>query len=131
MKRYSIIFLIVLLASLDWGAAVLAHAEFKKAEPASNSTMKVSPKVVKIWFTQELDPKGSRISVLDAARKQVDDGKGGVDLDDMDRMTLIAKLKPLSPGVYTVKWRVVSAEDKDVGEGSFRFTVVPPATSAR
>jgi methionine-rich copper-binding protein CopC len=32
-------------------------------------------------------------------------------------------LKPIGPGTYTVRYKAVSSEDKDVVEGSYRFTV--------
>lgn len=54
--------------------------------------------MVRIWFkiagTEELDPKRSAVSVWDSRGRRVDDGKGGVDLDDMDRRSLLATLKP-------------------------------------
>ncbi len=125
MRRLAVVMIVVVLAALTGGHRVAAHAKLVRAEPAANSTLKTAPKAVRIWFTQELDPKRSTLSVLDARNRRVDDGKGGVDLDDLDRKSMIARLKPLGSGKYTVRWRTVSAEDRDLGEGSFRFTVAP------
>lgn len=72
---------------------------------------------------ESLDPKTSTISVLDSQGRRVDDGKGGVDLNDMDRKTLRAMLKPITAGTYAVRWKAVSSPDKDVSQGSFTFTV--------
>ena len=41
----------------------------------------------------------------------------------MDRKTLRATLKPLTADTYTVRWKAVSSPDKDVAQGSFKFTV--------
>jgi methionine-rich copper-binding protein CopC len=73
---------------------------------------------------EEVDPERSRISVLDSTGRRVDDGKGGVDLNDLDRRSMIVRLKPLKAGVYTVKWKAVSAPDLSVAQGVFRFRVV-------
>jgi methionine-rich copper-binding protein CopC len=109
---------------------VLAHATFSKAEPAPGSTLKKAPQVVRLVFniagTEELDPRLSAISVWDSRGRRVDDGKGGVDLQDLDRRTLVARLKPIGPGTYTVRWKAVSSEDKDVAQGSYKFIVSRP-----
>lgn len=102
-----------------------AHAKLIKAQPASGSTVKKAPALVRLWFDDELDPKHSTVGVFDRRARRVDDGKGGVDLDDMDRKSMIARLRPLPPGVYTVRWKAVSADDGFVAQGAFRFTVAP------
>lgn len=73
----------------------------------------------------------SAISVRDARNRRVDDGKGGVDLDDLDRRTMIARLRPIGPGIYTVRWKAVSSPDLDVTQGSYRFMVVRKTSSAQ
>lgn len=102
-----------------------AHATLVKAQPAPGSTVKKAPALVRLWFGDELDPKHSTVSVWDRRARRVDEGKGGVDLDDMDRKSMIARLRPLVPGVYTVRWKAVSADDGFVAQGTFRFTVAP------
>jgi len=81
-----------------------------------------------VWFTladanEELDAKRSTLSVLDAHGKQVDDGKGGVDLNDLSHKSMIVRVQSRQPGTYTVKWKAVSSPDQEVTQGSFRFTV--------
>ena len=105
---------------------VLAHAKIQSADPKSGSTVATAPKMVKIVFAlapdESLD-KTSTISASDSHGRRVDDGKGGVDLNDMDRKTMTAMLKPIAAGSYTVRWKAVSNPDKDVAQGSFTFTV--------
>jgi methionine-rich copper-binding protein CopC len=100
-----------------------AHAKLQRADPKPGSKIKTVPGVVRAWFSEELDAKGSALSVWDSHGKRKDDGKGGLDLNDLDHKSLIAKLQPIGPGTYTVKWTAVSTDDKDVAKGSFRFTV--------
>lgn len=106
---------------------VYAHAKFERAEPAPGSTLRTSPTLVRVWFTlapaESLDAQRSTIAVTDARGRRVDDGKGGVDLDDLDRRTLIARLQPLGAGTYTVRWKAVTTPDAGVAQGSFRFSV--------
>jgi len=109
-------------------ASVLGHGKLAKAQPAPGARVTVAPKVVRAWFTlsagEELDASRSTISVWNAAGKRVDDGKGGVDLKDLDRLSMIVRLKPLTPGTYTVKWKAVSDPDGGVVQGSFKFTIL-------
>ena len=106
----------------------LGHAKLLKASPAPGAKVTVAPQVVQAWFKlsagEELDAERSTISVWNAAGKRVDDGKGGVDLKDLDRLSMIVRLKPLPPGTYTVKWKAVSDPDGAVAQGRFTFTVL-------
>ena len=43
--------------------------------------------------------------------------------NDLDRKSIIAGVKLPGPGVYTVKWEAVSADDRFAAVGTFRFTV--------
>jgi methionine-rich copper-binding protein CopC len=113
---------VVLIAAVPAGKAG-AHAKLVRADPAPDSTVAVAPKVVKVWFSEELRPKGSTLEVVDSRGVRVDDRKGRVDLDDLDRMTLIGGLKAMGRGKYTVRWTAVSADDRDMAKGTFSFTV--------
>jgi hypothetical protein len=123
MVRTSIFFAFVLLAVLIVAGAVFAHAKLLRAVPAPGSTVKTAPRVVRAVFNDELDPKGSTMTVVDGRGQRVDDGKGGVDLNDLDRKTVVVTLRAIGPGTYTVRWKVTSADDQYVASGSFRFIV--------
>jgi len=115
------------LVALMAGVA-LGHAKLLRAQPAPGARVTVAPRIVRAWFKlsagEELDASRSTISVWNAAGKRVDDGKGSVDLQDLDHLSMIAGLKPLSPGSYTVKWKAVSDPDGGVTQGSFKFTIL-------
>ncbi|MGH2349652.1 MAG: copper resistance CopC family protein [bacterium] len=112
-----------LIALMGLAGAAWGHAKLLRAVPAPGSTLTRVPTVVRLWFNDELDPKRSGISVWNARAQRVDDGRGGVDLNDLDRKTLTAALKPLGPGRYTVRWRAVSADDLFASSGSSTFMV--------
>ncbi len=78
------------------------------------------PATLRIWFTQELEPAFSTVTVTDASGARVDDGDVKVDAKDQTLMQV--SLKKLPPGTYTVKWRVVSV-DTHTTDGDFTFTV--------
>ena len=139
-KRVLGVMLVLVVSVLIQKGTVVAHAKFLRAEPAPNSTVASPPQVVRVWFTladanEELDAKRSTLSVLDAHGKQVDDGKGGVDLNDLSHKSMIVRVQSRQPGTYTVKWKAVSSPDGEATQGSFRFTVgssqgerLPPLT---
>lgn len=111
--------------TLPTGGTVSSHGKLLRAEPAPGSAVKTAPNVVRAWFNDELDAKRSTISVTDARGRRVDDGKGSVDLNDMDRKSMVARLKPAGPGSYTVTWKAVSVDDGFVAKGSYRFKIAP------
>jgi methionine-rich copper-binding protein CopC len=127
-KRVLWVMLALVLSVLIQKGTVVAHAKFLRAEPAPNSTVSSAPLIVRVWFTladanEELDAKGSTLSVLDAHGKQADDGKGGIDLNDLSHKSMMVRMQSRQPGTYTVKWKAVSSPDKEMTQGSFRFTV--------
>jgi copper resistance protein C len=97
-----------------------AHAFLDHAEPKVGSTVTHSPTVVKIWFTQEVEPAFSSVRVQDAQGKEVD--KKDVHVDIKDKMLLAVSLPQLSAGTYTVIWHVVSV-DTHRTQGRFEFTI--------
>lgn len=123
IRLYVSILTAALVGCLVLAPSAGAHSKLSRADPKPGSTIKTVPGVVRAWFSEELDARGSALSVWDSHGKRKDDGKGGLDLNDMDHKSLIAKLQPIGPGTYTVKWTAVSTDDKNVAKGSFRFTV--------
>lgn len=122
-RHVAIVVALTPLVALAAVETTLAHARLVRASPAPSSTLKAAPRLVRAVFNEELDPRGSTLIVTDARGRRVDDGRGGVDLDDLDRKTLVVRLRALGPGTYTVRWRATSADDQFVASGSFRFTI--------
>jgi methionine-rich copper-binding protein CopC len=108
-------------------ATTLAHARYERSEPTAGGMVDATPIVLRAWFNQEL-MSASMIAVYDAASTQVDLGDGRVDLDDPDRKVMLVSLPELPPGVYTVHWVTLSAEDGDWADGTFTIGVgmMPP-----
>lgn len=116
MRRLlAILFLVTLAAS-----AARAHAFLDHAIPAVGSSVPKPPRIIRLWFTQELEPAFSTVTVSDQSGQRVDAGDAKV--DPGDATILQATLKPLPPGTYKVAWRVVTV-DTHTAEGTFTFRV--------
>jgi hypothetical protein len=93
-----------------------------------------SPPEVIAWFAEELVSGESSITVFNTQGNQVDNGDGGVDLNDLDHASMIVTLPSLPDGSYTVQWHAVLL-DGDATDGAFAFavgegqTVIQPAVS--
>jgi copper transport protein len=101
-----------------------AHALLVKSDPEGGAVVEQAPGKVVAWFSQELESRLSSMRVFDVQGRQIDNGDGGVDLNDLDHTSLIVTLPLAMPaGTYTVRWSVVSVEDGDATEGEFTFSV--------
>jgi copper resistance protein C len=111
------------LAFVAWVLGVglaLAHSGLQRAEPPVESTLKRSPKELKLYFSERLEPAYSRARVEDGQGARVDRDDSRVDRSNP--LLLRVTLPPLAPGTYTVIWRVLSV-DSHITEGRFMFRV--------
>jgi methionine-rich copper-binding protein CopC len=113
---------VVPLLSAPFGiGAAHAHAFLDHADPRVGNTVK-SPRIVSLWFTQNLESSFSGIDVLNADGMRMNAGNALV--DNNDRKLMRVPVKVLPPGTYTVKWHVLSV-DTHTSDGSFTFHVGP------
>jgi methionine-rich copper-binding protein CopC len=111
---------LALLACVLSVSSAAGHAVLQRAEPRVESKLKRPPEEVRLYFTERLEPAYSTLRVLDARGLQVDRRDSRV--DRANPALLRATLPPLPPGIYTVRWRVLSI-DADVTEGDFTFRI--------
>ena len=109
---------LALVAAFARGAA--AHAYLDHSQPADAAELATPPTVVKLWFSRAIEPSFSKVRVVDARGKQVDDGKASV--NDQEPKLIQLGLTPLASGKYRVIWRIV-ALDGHKAKGEFSFTV--------
>lgn len=114
---------LILCAGILWMPAnALAHAHLDRSSPAAGSTVPQAPTEVMLWFTEALEAKFSTVEVRDAKGTAMQAGPAtGV---SGNTAQLRVPLKPLPPGTYTVKWRVLSV-DTHRSRGDFTFRVAP------
>lgn len=100
--------------------AAHAHAFLDHAQPAVGSSVPAAPAILALWFSQEIEPAFSTVTVSDRSGARVDRGDARVDAADPTELRV--SLKPLPPGTYKVAWHVVSV-DTHTTEGDFTFAV--------
>ncbi|HDI0347393.1 TPA: copper resistance protein CopC [Listeria innocua] len=107
-KRISFI-LIVLYILIVPVQHVSAHAYLENSNPADQSHIKTAPEKVTLVFNEEIEADFPLIEVKDSSGKRVETGKTAVSKknDHMVEASLPADLKA---DVYSVSWRVVSAD---------------------
>lgn len=97
------------------------HLALSKTEPAVNDTVASSPKVIKLWFTQEVKASVTSLRVVGPAKQVVP--TGAITIDTAPKSPAIAEIQePLKPGKYSVEWKTLAA-DGHPNKGSFAFTI--------
>lgn len=97
------------------------HLALKRAEPAVNDTIAVSPKTIKLWFTEPVTAAGTAVRVVGPSDQSVRVGTASVDTAPLSPV-VVAVSSPLKPGTYTVMWRAMSGDSHPVN-GKFAFTI--------
>lgn len=100
-------------------SSAFGHARLVHSRPEANSTLKESPKIVELWFSEELESTVSTIIVTDQNGKHVD--KNNVTLAEGNKKLQI-DLEELGSGTYTVEWKALST-DQHTMKGKFTFNV--------
>ncbi|MCX6498679.1 MAG: copper resistance protein CopC [Arthrobacter sp.] len=114
---------LITMVSILLGAALLgagpasAHDAVESTSPAAGATVPTPPAAVTLTLSNPPLTLGTQIKVSDAAGSNWADG--GVQIVDN---VVSQKLRPGAPaGLFTVQWRVVSADGHPI-EGNFSFT---------
>jgi copper resistance protein C len=110
----------VVVIAIFSGAEAFAHAKLVKSDPGQRAVIKTAPKEIRLWFNEKLEPAYSSASLSDSNGKTLTTSAATIARDDPKRMTLT--VAPLQPGVYRVKYRVLSI-DGHTAESSFTFTL--------
>jgi methionine-rich copper-binding protein CopC len=96
------------------------HASLVRSAPAHRAVLAQMPERVQLWFNERLEPAYSTVSVWSEAGAQVDAGDVTVGPDDPRRLSVTVQSR--APGLYTVKYRVLSV-DGHIVDSRFSFTV--------
>jgi methionine-rich copper-binding protein CopC len=120
-NRFQLIRLITwaLAAVLLSAAPAFPHAWPIRTSPPTGGTVQNAPREVSVLFGERVEVSADAIVVQDASGTRVD--QGDAHLDSNGRI-IRTTLRPLSAGVYTVAWRVRSA-DGHTAQGRFTFRV--------
>jgi len=99
---------------------VWAHAYLVKSVPAQRALLFRAPAKIQLWFNERLEPRYSSLIVSDSQGNRVDSGTAEVGDDDPKRLSVA--VKPLPPGRYIIRYRVLSV-DGHIVQDQFPFTV--------
>ena len=128
-----LVWVAVLLATIHYplSTAVLAHADYDDAVPAAGAVVSQAPQQVQVWFTQELFRREGQnaLEVYGPDDQRVDQDDAAID-DDNRKLMTVSLQSDLPNGVYTVRWRTLSADDGDDAEGEFEATPTATSTAA-
>lgn len=98
-----------------------AHAFLDHAQPAVGATVTSPPKMLRLWFSEDLEAAFCRVEVTAAATGR-SVAAGPANAAAGDPRELEVPLTQLVPGHYRVSWKAVSV-DTHVTHGDFEFTV--------
>jgi len=105
----------------------LAHARLIQTDPADGERLSWPPEQVQLRFNEPIEAAFTPVKVFGPQGGRIDRDNARVAPDDA--RVLVVDLKDLSEGhptgVYTVEWRVTSADGHPVN-GSYEFTVTDP-----
>jgi copper resistance protein C len=99
-----------------------AHAFLDHSNPPVGGTVSVTPKEIRLFFSEAIEPLFSRISLTATGARPIKTGTAVVDPADHTQFVLPVPL--LAPGRYKVTWHVVSV-DTHPTEGDFTFEIKP------
>jgi copper transport protein len=113
--------LLLLLANVTLPGVALAHIRVTSSVPAAGSTSADAVRMVRVTFSQRVEPRYTNIRVLDASGTEV--ALAGVQPADSTFREYVATLAaPLPNGSYTIAWRA-AGPDGHVVSGEFPIVV--------
>lgn len=118
--KYVVVGAVMTIAMCVYAAPALAHSMLVKAEPPRRAVLTKAPTQVQLWFNEEIEGDYASLVVLDTEKHPVTEIKPQLAPDD--RKSIVLPLPELTPGKYSVKFRVLSV-DGHVVESYFDFTV--------
>jgi hypothetical protein len=115
-----------------------AHATLLRADPAVDTHVSQPPGEIRLWFSESIERRFSRITVHRATRhpatgnlkpqERVDIGLSAGPQVTQELAVMLPETLP--PGLYLVQWKVLSV-DAHRTTGNFTLTYDPQAAPAR
>jgi len=112
--------ILVALSALVFPAVASAHATLRSTTPSFRSELKQAPSVIRLQFDQQVRVLPGSIRVLNGV------GKNFARPARANGTEVVAAVRHLKLGAYTVRWQAISA-DSHVVSGVWTFGVGVPA----
>ncbi len=113
---------LVALAALAFPAAASAHATLRSTTPQFGHELGKAPRLIRLHFDQQVTILPGAIKVLNGV------GANFAGPSHVSGTNVVATVRPLKLGAYTVRWQAISA-DSHVVSGVWTFGVRVPAPS--
>jgi copper transport protein len=97
---------------------VLAHAKLVRSEPANNAILVDPPHEARLWFSETISSQFSGAQMFDIHGRPVE--VTGIRVEPAENL-MILTLPDLAPGLYSVRWRVLSEADGHFTQGFLVF----------
>ena len=98
-----------------------AHAFVIKSDPSSSQSLTTPPTKVDVYFSEPVDLRYSKLSVIDSSGKQIDNKDIQHINGDQSSLSVTLPSSRLKDGVYTVTTKVLSQVDGHVTDNAFVF----------
>ena len=115
-----IILLLILVPAIPKS---FAHAFVIKSDPSSSQSLSTPPTKVDVYFSEPVDLRYSKLSVIDSNGKQIDNKDIQHINGDQSSLSVTLPSSRLKDGVYTVMTKVLSQVDGHVTDNAFVFGV--------
>ena len=99
-----------------------AHAQLEKSTPPVGGTV-ASASEIRLEFSEGVEPKFTKVALTGPGGAAVPLGSASTAAGNQ-AVLIVPISKPLSAGVYTVRWQAVSVDTHHT-QGTFEFTVKP------
>jgi len=113
--------LALLLLALCHAGPAYAHALLLRSDPAQDALLPDSPRIIHLWFSENLNPGASKIVVWNRYRRTVSIGQATVVPGQPKQLEV--RVQTLPAGTYLVLWTSVSAVDGHILHGFYLFSV--------
>lgn len=114
MKKNLYYFLLFsILIGIFFPSNVWAHASLVEATPPANSQLAEAPKSISLTFNERLESNLYYLRVYNENGEKVTDNKANM---SKDQRTISLAIPNLKTGVYSVNYKVISADGHPVGE---------------
>jgi len=120
-KKLALAVALALLMMAGVTPTLLAHATLIRSEPANNAILADPPKEVRLWFSESISPEFSSAQIFDVNGQSIKPTH--IRVDSADPTLMIVSLPALEPGLYSLRWKVLSETDGHITQGPLIFGV--------
>ncbi|MEW5957250.1 MAG: copper resistance protein CopC [Chloroflexota bacterium] len=100
--------------------AASAHAGLVRSDPADNAILAVPPREARLWFSETISAEFSGAQIFDINGKVI--AASNIHIEPAEKL-MILTLPDLPPGLYTIRWRVLSEADGHFTHGLLVFGI--------